>query len=52
MLVRSASACPEDWMAYPGGFAFRGRHCVRVRVEGSGDARGSALVGLRRDRSS
>ena len=48
-LVQPTTSCPEDWTAYPGGLTFRGRHCVRLRVEGPGDARGSALVGLRRD---
>jgi hypothetical protein len=42
-------ACARVWTAYPGGLAFRGRHCVRLRVEGPGEARGSVLVGLRRD---
>lgn len=47
-LVRPAS-CPDDWTAYPGGLVFRGRQCVRLRVEGPGDAQGTVLVGLRRD---
>jgi hypothetical protein len=47
-LVRPTS-CPGDWTAYPGGLVFRGRHCVRLQVEGPGDAQGSVLVGLRRD---
>jgi hypothetical protein len=34
VLVQPTSACPEDWTAYPGGLAFRGRQCVRLRVEG------------------
>ena len=49
VLVQSASDCPEGWTAYSGGLVFRGRHCVRLIVEGPGDARGSVLVGLRRD---
>jgi hypothetical protein len=49
VLAQPTSACREDWTAYPGGLVFRGRHCVRLRVEGPGDARGSALVGLRKD---
>jgi hypothetical protein len=49
VLVQSTSDCSEDWTAYPGGLVFRGRHCVRLIVEGPGDARGSLLVGLRRD---
>jgi hypothetical protein len=49
VLAQPTTACPEDWTAYPGGLAFRGRHCVRLRVEGPGDAGGSALVGLRKD---
>ena len=49
VLVTPSSTCPEDWTAYPGGLVFRGRHCVRLLVEGPGDARGLLLVGLRRD---
>jgi hypothetical protein len=49
VLVQPTTSCPEDWTAYPGGLIFRGRHCVRLRVEGPGEARGSALVGLRKD---
>jgi hypothetical protein len=49
VLAQPTTACPEDWTAYPGGLAFRGRHCLRLRVEGPGNARGSALVGLRKD---
>jgi hypothetical protein len=50
ILVQATSGCPEkDWTAYPGGLTFRGRHCVRLQVEGPGDARGSVLLGLRRD---
>jgi hypothetical protein len=49
VLVQSTSACPSDWTAYPGGLAFSGRRCVRLRVEGPGDKTGSALFGLRKD---
>jgi hypothetical protein len=49
VLVEPASACPADWTAYPGGLAFSGRRCVRLRVEGPGDETGSALFGLRKD---
>jgi hypothetical protein len=41
--------CPGSWTGYPGGLVFRGRHCVRLTVEGPGSARGSLLVGLRTD---
>jgi hypothetical protein len=47
--VEPASGCPSDWTAYPGGLAFSGRRCVRLRVEGPGEQTGSALFGLRRD---
>jgi hypothetical protein len=49
VLVHPITPCAQDWTAYPGGLVFRGRRCVRLRVEGPGDARGSVLVGLRKD---
>ena len=49
VLVEPVSGCPSAWTAYPGGLAFSGRRCVRLRVEGPGDQTGSALFGLRRD---
>jgi hypothetical protein len=42
-------ACETDWTAYPGGLAFSGRRCVRLRVEGPGEQSGTAVLGLRRD---
>jgi hypothetical protein len=48
-LVESAPACDSDWTAYPGGLAFSGRRCVRLRIEGPGDQTGTAVLGLRRD---
>jgi hypothetical protein len=49
VLLEAAPACASDWTAYPGGLVFSGRRCVRLRVEGPGDATGSAVLGLRRD---
>jgi hypothetical protein len=49
VLVEPAPGCPSDWTAYPGGLAFSGRRCVRLRVEGPRDEAGSALFGLRKD---
>jgi hypothetical protein len=49
VLVNPTAACRGVWTAYTGGLMFRGRHCVRLRIEGPGDADGSVLVGLRRD---
>jgi hypothetical protein len=48
-LVERPEACAGDWTAYPGGLAFAGRQCVRLRIEGPGDQTGSLLIGLRRD---
>jgi hypothetical protein len=48
VLVEPADGC-GDWTAYPGGLAFEGRQCVRLRIEGPGDRTGSVLIGLRRD---
>jgi hypothetical protein len=48
-IVESAPACESDWTAYPGGLAFSGRRCVRLRVEGPGEQSGTAVLGLRRD---
>jgi hypothetical protein len=48
-LVVSTPACESDWTAYPGGLAFSGRRCVRLRVEGPGEQSGTAVLGLRRD---
>jgi hypothetical protein len=42
-------SCPGEWTSYPGGLVFRGRQCVRLEVEGPSEARGSVLIGLRRD---
>jgi hypothetical protein len=47
--VAPGPGCPGNWTGYPGGLVFRGRHCVRLSVEGPGSARGSVLVGLRKD---
>lgn len=47
--LERAKSCPGDWTAYPGGLVFRGRRCVRLQVEGPGEAHGTMLVGLRRD---
>ena len=49
VLVQPTTSCANDWTAYPGGLVFRGRRCVRLQVEGPGDARGSVLIGLRKD---
>ena len=42
-------SCPDEWTSYPGGLVFRGRQCVRLQVDGPDEARGSVLIGLRRD---
>jgi hypothetical protein len=49
VLLEASPSCARDWTGYPGGLAFSGRRCVRLRVEGPGNAIGSARFGLRRE---
>jgi hypothetical protein len=48
-VATATTDCATAWTPFAGGIKFRGKHCLRLLVNGPGDRRSRPVLGLRRD---